>query len=571
MHSVIPILMRRMRVPLMLLIVAYSIATVGFTLIPGVDDQGNPWTMSFFDAFYVVSYTGSTIGFGEVPYAFSYGQRLWAMASIYLTVFAWLYSVGTIISLLQDPAFRRVLVRGQLQRSLRRFTEPFYIVCGYGDTGKLLVRSLLGRGQRVVVVDRDAAAIDRLRIHDLGVHVPGFTLDAEQPRHLMAAGLNHPLCQGVLAVNGDPHANLKVAITVKLLNPAIQVFCRAGDQENANNMLSFGTDLVVSPEADFARRLLLSIREPDTHKIYDWFTSMPDTPLPERPEPPRRHWILCGFGPLGRETYQALKAEGIKVTVLTSDINASGLPANAVAGKGTEAVTLEKAGIEEAAALLACTADDADNLSILMTARALNPHLYLGSLQNRLDNRPLFQAVNAQLPVQTGYLVASRFLSVINAPLLAQFLDAAERQGNDWNEALTKKVRGLNHDVVPETWHRVLNARQAPAVALAHQLWHVVTLKDLCSNPHHRDEPLNTLPLMLRRKGEDHLLPALDTQLQTDDELLLCGTGQARKQMQWLLNHHNALRYVQTGQQRPDGLIWRWLARRRAAPKDVGH
>ena len=76
MPSVVPMILRRMRVPLVVLIVAYSIATVGFTLIPGVDDQGNPWRMSFFEAFYVVSYTGSTIGFGEVPYDFSAGQRM---------------------------------------------------------------------------------------------------------------------------------------------------------------------------------------------------------------------------------------------------------------------------------------------------------------------------------------------------------------------------------------------------------------------------------------------------------------------------------------------------------------
>ena len=61
MPSVVPMILRRMRVPLVVLIVAYSIATVGFTLIPGVDDQGNPWRMSFFEAFYAVSYTHLTL------------------------------------------------------------------------------------------------------------------------------------------------------------------------------------------------------------------------------------------------------------------------------------------------------------------------------------------------------------------------------------------------------------------------------------------------------------------------------------------------------------------------------
>lgn len=561
MNSVVPIILRRMRTPLVVLIVAYSIATVGFTLIPGVDDQGNPWRMSFFEAFYVVSYTGSTIGFGEVPYDFSGGQRLWTMVSIYLTVFSWLYSVGMIISLLQDHAFRHALSRVQLQRHLKSFTEPFYIVCGYGDTGKLLVKALLRRGMRAVVIDKDADAIDLLTIRDSGVHVPGFNVDAEIPENLLAAGLRHPQCSGVLAVTGDPHANLKVSIIVKLLSPSTRVFGSAGTEENANNMLSFGTDLVVDPEQDFARRLLLSIREPDTHKVYDWLTAIPGTLVPERPEPPRGHWIICGFGQLGRATYRALKQEGIKVTVITPDTRQPGLPASSVSGKGTEAVTLKAAGIEHASALLAATEDDADNLSILMTARELKPDLYLGSLQNRLHNRALFKAVKAQLPVQTSYLIASRFLSVINAPLLQEFLQEAEKQSNEWSKGLVKQLESIVGERIPESWHVHVGEQQTPAVTMMQRLHGEVRLDDLCRSYHQNRTTLSVIPLMLLRDGQNILLPEGESVLRKGDRLLFCGSSQARKQMHWILRHFNSLRYVQTGQQRPDGLVWRWVAR----------
>jgi voltage-gated potassium channel len=58
--------------------------------------------MDFFHASYVVSYTATTIGFGEVPMAFSEAQRAWTIVVIYLTVIAWLYSIGSILGLLQD-------------------------------------------------------------------------------------------------------------------------------------------------------------------------------------------------------------------------------------------------------------------------------------------------------------------------------------------------------------------------------------------------------------------------------------------------------------------------------------
>jgi len=86
MPDIFYVLLRRMRTPLIVLIVMYSVAVLGFTLIPGQDAEGQPWHMSFFHALYVVSYTASTIGFGEIPYAFTETQRLWMMFVIHLTV-----------------------------------------------------------------------------------------------------------------------------------------------------------------------------------------------------------------------------------------------------------------------------------------------------------------------------------------------------------------------------------------------------------------------------------------------------------------------------------------------------
>ena len=71
MSDIFFLVLRKMRTPLIALISTYAIATLGMTLIPGIDDQGNIWHMSFFHAFYFVSFMGTTIGFGEIPYAFT--------------------------------------------------------------------------------------------------------------------------------------------------------------------------------------------------------------------------------------------------------------------------------------------------------------------------------------------------------------------------------------------------------------------------------------------------------------------------------------------------------------------
>ncbi|EDN72393.1 TrkA-N [Beggiatoa sp. SS] len=67
MNTVFYLIMRRMRIPLLVLLTVYTVAIIGMTLMPGIDDQGNPWRMNFFEAYYFVSYMGTTIGFGELP------------------------------------------------------------------------------------------------------------------------------------------------------------------------------------------------------------------------------------------------------------------------------------------------------------------------------------------------------------------------------------------------------------------------------------------------------------------------------------------------------------------------
>ena len=57
--------LRRLRAPLIVLIAVYAVGMAGLAVIPGQDAQGQPAApMSLFHAFYFLSYTATTIGFG---------------------------------------------------------------------------------------------------------------------------------------------------------------------------------------------------------------------------------------------------------------------------------------------------------------------------------------------------------------------------------------------------------------------------------------------------------------------------------------------------------------------------
>ena len=190
------LVLRRMRAPLIVLIVIFAVGTLGLTLIPGQDAAGRPWRMGFFDAFYVMSYTASTIGFGEIPYAFTYNQRMWVTISIYLTVVGWAYAIGSLLALVQERSFRQALALQHFTRKVRRLGEPFLLIAGYGQTGELLARSLDALGRRFVVIDSDSGRIDDLYLDSYHADVPGLVGDAGDPGHLAVAGLGHPSAKG---------------------------------------------------------------------------------------------------------------------------------------------------------------------------------------------------------------------------------------------------------------------------------------------------------------------------------------------------------------------------------------
>nr|NIP72545.1 potassium transporter TrkA [Gammaproteobacteria bacterium] len=376
MTEVIFLLFRRMRAPLVVLVLTYAVATLGLVLVPGRTPAGDPYHMSLFHAFYVVSFTGPTIGFGEIPYEFTSAQRLWTLFAIYATVFAWLYAIGTLLAILQDQAFRRVVSVSNFRRSVRRLGQPFYIVCGYGENGSLLVRALADEGIQPVVVDNDQNRIDALKVEARAADVPGLCADASDPQVLVTAGLKRPECAGVIAVSRTEETTLSIAVAAKLLAPEAPVICRARYRDTEANLASFGTDHIINPFETFAERFALAVRSPSLYLVYAWLTGIEHQPVAHPVVPPRGTWILCGFGRFGKALRERLSHEGVSTIVVEADPAKTGAPVGTVIGRGTEAETLEEAGIREATGIIAGTDNDPNNLSIILTAKELNPALF---------------------------------------------------------------------------------------------------------------------------------------------------------------------------------------------------
>ena len=312
------LVMRKMRAPLIVLIVIFAITTVGLTLIPGQDDAGRPWRMGFFDAFYVMSYTASTIGFGEIPYPFTYNQRMWVTISIYLTVVGWAYAIGSLLALVQERSFRQAL-------ALQHFTPQ-----GRADARAVPAHRRLRahrRAARPARWTRWAAGSSSSTATATGSTTSTSTpttptCPASSPTRAIpgtsrSRGSTTRRCEGVLALTEDDEANLAVAQTVALLRPELPVITRAVSTATAERMRAFGTPTVVNPFDRFGDHLRIALRAPASYQLMIWLESGPGAPLPPRGAPPSHgHWVMCGYGRFGREVAFDLRAEGLHVTVV---------------------------------------------------------------------------------------------------------------------------------------------------------------------------------------------------------------------------------------------------------------
>ncbi len=528
-------------------------------MMPGIEINGEISHLTLFDAFYVISYTATTIGFGEIPHEYSRQQRLWMTLSIYMTVIPWFYAIGKIISLFQDVGLRVAVTTSRFAKEVEGLREPFYIVCGYGEAGSLLVGALDSREIRVVAIEIQQDRVNDLELEDYQYDIPVLCADAQLPDVLIKAGVRHPMCAGVAALTDDDHVNLAVAIAVKLINPSLMVLGRAENADTAANMASFGTDHIINPFALFGEHLAMEVHALGTYLLHEWLTSVPGDSLPSPAWPPIGKWVVCGYGRFGKSVVENLQREHITTTIIEADPELTGCE-NCIIGNGTEAKTLEEADIKNAVGIVAGTDNDINNLSIVITAREMNPELFVVIRKNRRYNEPLFEHFNADITMQPSDIIAHECLAHMISPLLAQFLALARNQTNAWANQLISHLVSTVGENVPETWAITIDAHHAPAVNNLLSWGLPVALESLTRDPSNRELKLDLVPLLLLRGNKPMLQPESYIPLMHGDQILFCGRPSAKDALPLILSNHKALSYIIDGKEIADGFIWRWIS-----------
>jgi voltage-gated potassium channel len=140
------------------------------------------------------------------------------------------------------------------------------------------------------------------------------------------------------------------------------------------------------------------------------------------------HYVICGYGRVGRRVAEEFRAAGVAYIVL--DYSEEAVDAAKehgdllIEGNATRDEDLRRARIERARGLVAASDSDADNLYIVLSARSIRPELHIVARAADEDAAKKLELAGADRVV-LPYATAGRTMAnLVLKPQVTAFLDA---------------------------------------------------------------------------------------------------------------------------------------------------
>jgi len=547
------IVLQRMRGPFLIIVITYTIAIVGLLIIDGVDDKGQPYQMSIFDAFYFVTYTATTIGFGETPYTFTYPQRLWVSFSIYFTVLGWFYGIGSVVSLLGDKVFLKEIKKAKFKRQIKSLKQKFIIVLGYNNISSEIIHRALEQGIRTVVIEKSEVRANELILENLTPTIPVLVADAYTPKILMEAGIKKINCKGLVSIFEDDALNLRIALTSKLLNPYIRLAVKSTTLNHSENLKDLDVEIIANPFSVISSEITMALNAPNLLKLEKWIYKIDDLNA-NLPIFPKGKYIVCGYGRMGNHVYENLKKDKIETEFVELDrLKVEKFVPNETLhityGDADDKEILSNVGILEAVAIISATDDDTTNLSILATAKKLNPRIMTIARENEMDDFSIFKNAQIDHTFLPSRILINKITNALISPLSDKFISLMCKEDDVWG---AKLVRDLVQtiDENPKLFEFKIDKFQAPEIYNRIKDDKEVLLKIFSRSLYNREQKNNIIPLLLVRENEEMLLPSYETPLKEGDEILFACDENAQNDIEYIAQNLYEFHYAYTGEEK---------------------
>jgi voltage-gated potassium channel len=245
-----------LRIVGVLLLLVMAIGTVGFHLIEG-------W--SWFDGFYMVVTTLTTIGYQEV-HPLSHAGRIFNVFVILAGVSLVLLGVGALSQALLEFELQSFFGRRRMEREIGRLDSHF-IICGMGRVGRSVARELARKPAPFVIIENAENKRQRFTSENWLV-IAG---DATQEETLRQAQIDR--ASGLIAATTTDATNLYIVLTARGLNPRLKIIARASEDAAEKHLLTAGADSVVSPYSFAGQRIAQSLLRPHVVTFLDTATT----------------------------------------------------------------------------------------------------------------------------------------------------------------------------------------------------------------------------------------------------------------------------------------------------------
>jgi voltage-gated potassium channel len=147
----------------------------------------------------------------------------------------------------------------------------------------------------------------------------------------------------------------------------------------------------------------------------------------------RGHYVLCGYGRVGSTVARELDHDGMPFAVV--DVNPASLDRAredghlVVEGDATDDSTLRAAGIDRARGLISTIDSDAQNVYVILSARAINPGLLVVGRAGTPAAEEKLALAGADRIVSPYTMAGRRLAELATRPRVVDFLDAALSHG----------------------------------------------------------------------------------------------------------------------------------------------
>ena len=164
----------------------------------------------------------------------------------------------------------------------------------------------------------------------------------------------------------------------------------------------------------------------------------------------KNHYIICGYGRMGKIICREMRESGASFIVLeTSSEILSSMDKSILSfqGDATQDDVLKAAGIEKATGLISVLSSDADNLYVVLSARGLNPKLRIVARASEEGAEKKLVRAGADKVISPYHLGGLRIAHTILKPAVVDFIEFATRSGNIELQMEEITVKGSSHIV----------------------------------------------------------------------------------------------------------------------------